>query len=160
MTEEQVKAVALFFHYSLIDDHLAFEASKKCLQECANKLSEETAEEKNPWVVIVYQSVKTWKKFKSNKIKQVSQSPDQNAIPMTLEKSIQVSDNIDLGPWYELLKKAKPEEFLLIVWNVILKVPEDVLSQSLGISQGTVRFRIAKGLRILGSNLNPKDIEA
>lgn len=60
--------------------------------------------------------------------------------------------DLELGPWKEFHKKISKSELISLLWDLVIKVPENDILQALGISQGTHRYRISSALKKLGSN--------
>jgi len=62
-----------------------------------------------------------------------------------------VPEGLDLGPWREFQKSSSEDELLSVIWSKILKIDDDDISEGLGITQGTIRYRLGRALRKLGS---------
>lgn len=57
---------------------------------------------------------------------------------------------LNWGRWLEFHRQADKNDLLAVIFNKILGISEDVVARGLGVSDGTVRFRVSKGLRLLG----------
>lgn len=60
--------------------------------------------------------------------------------------------DLELGPWKEFHKKISKSELISLLWDLVIKVPENDILRALDISQGTHRYRISSALKKLGSN--------
>lgn len=141
MTENDVKSIALFFYFALLDDQKAIEAASQALAlGRARKLR--NPELKNH-VAIVAATKETWDKFKAR----VSRGRPNT----TIESGWLIPEGVDLGPWREFQKSASEDELLTVIWSKILKINDDHISEGLGITQGTIRYRLGRALRKLGS---------
>ena len=60
-------------------------------------------------------------------------------------------EGLDLGSWREFQKMASEDELLTVIWSKILKIDDLDISEGLGITQGTIRYRLGRALRKLGS---------
>lgn len=141
MTEADVQSITLFFYFSLLDDKKAIEASSKALALCRVRKN------KNPnlknSVAIVAATNSIWEKYKSK----VSRGRPNTSV----ESGWLIPEGLDLGPWREFQKTASEDELLMVIWSKILKIADDDISEGLGLTQGTIRYRLGRSLRKLGS---------
>jgi hypothetical protein len=144
MNREQIKAIALFFLFTLQKDHHVLRASVKTMARCRQKLKKgkKTGTE-DPAAVIVFFTFQQWKKYR--KLKTMSKPP------LMLEAGWLFPENLDMGPWREFQKTSDSDELLAVVWSQILGFTDEEISRGLGITVGTVRYRVGNGLRKLGS---------
>lgn len=141
MPETDAKSVALFFYFAFLDDKKAIEASIRALAFCRDK------KKKNPQlknsVALVIATKHVWDNYKARVIR---------GRPNTsVESGWLVPEAADLGPWREFQKTSSEDELLTVIWSKILKIDDDDLSQGLGITQGTIRYRLGRALRKLGT---------
>ncbi len=141
MTEADVKSIALFFYFSLLDDQKAIEAASQALALCRARKSRNP--ELKSAVALVAATKTVWDKFKVR----VSRGRPN----ITVESGWLIPEGVDLGPWREFQKSASEDELLTVIWSKILKIDDDDISTGLGITQGTIRYRLGRALRKLGS---------
>ncbi|KYG66891.1 hypothetical protein AZI86_07625 [Bdellovibrio bacteriovorus] len=141
MTENDVKSIALFFYFALLDDQKAVEAASQALA-LGRARKQRNPELKNP-VALVAATKAVWDKFKAR----VARGRPNT----TIESGWLIPDGVDLGPWREFQKSASEDELLTVIWSKILKIEDDDISEGLGITQGTIRYRLGRALRKLGS---------
>ncbi|WP_347358022.1 hypothetical protein [Bdellovibrio sp.] len=141
MTEADVQSIALFFYFSLLDDQKAVEASSQALVLCRGRKNR-NPELKNS-VAIVAATKTIWDKYKVR----VSRGRPNT----TVESGWLIPDSLDLGPWREFQKTASEDELLTVIWSKILKIHDDDISAGLGITAGTIRYRLGRALRKMGS---------
>lgn len=141
MNESDVKAIALFFYFSFLDDRRAIEASTQALAICSDKKKRNPGMKNNIAIVAATQSV--WDKFK---VRVVRGRPNASA-----ESGWLIPNGVDLGPWREFQKNATQDELLTVIWSKILGFSDEEISEGLGITQGTIRYRLGRALRKLGS---------
>lgn len=141
MTENDVKSIALFFYFALLDDQKAIEAASQALA-LSRARKHRNPELKNS-VAIVAATKATWDKYKAR----VARGRPNT----TIESGWLIPENVDLGPWREFQKSASEDELLTVIWSKILKIEDDDISEGLGITQGTIRYRLGRALRKLGS---------
>lgn len=141
MTQVDVKSIALFFYFAFLDDKKAIEASAQALAFSRDKKS------KNPnykdAVILVSATKVIWDKHKSR----VNRGRPNTSV----ESGWLVPEAVDLGPWREFQKNASEDELLTVIWSKILKIDDLDISEGLGITQGTIRYRLGRALRKLGS---------
>ena len=144
MTEDDVRSIALFFYFAFLDDKKAIEAASRSLGLCRVRL------EKNPDLkpsVLIVSSTKTiWDKY----LRRVARGRPNTSF----ESGWLIPENMDFGPWQEFQKLATDDELLTTIWSKILKISDDDISEGLGITQGTIRFRLGRALRKLGGMTN------
>lgn len=141
MGESEVKSIALFFFFAFLDDRRALEASTQAISLCSDK------KKKNPQfnnnVLIVMSTFSVWTK---HHLKLNRGNPN-----ISTDAGWMMPPDLDLGPWREFQKLATQDELLAVIWSKILEIPEKDIAQGLGISEGTVRYRLGRALRKLGS---------
>src|SRR5690606_21944888 len=141
-SEDQIRSVALFFFYAFLDDKVAFSSSVRVVAWCRKRLSSAEPGELNMPAVIVDLTAKQF--FSARKFNSKPQ------FAMAMESGWQVPARIDLGVWQEFQKAADPDEFLAVIWSKILAFNDAEIASGLGVSLGTVRHRVSRGLRTLG----------
>ena len=140
MDEIDIRALALFFFFALLDDRKAIECSVQAMTICHER-KKRNPELKNS-IAVVYATAKIWERVHL-KI--------QRGLPnSSMESGWLVPANIDLGPWREFQKNATNDELLTVIWSKILNYSDQDISEALGLTVGTVRYRLARSFRKLG----------
>lgn len=146
LDEAQIKSVALFFFLGLMDEKLAFQATLKTIRKCRKRMQKGRLQETEVPSVVVYLTNDVWDRMQRRLEKGHSM--------VTYEAGWLVPDHVELGPWREFKKESDPDEFLAVLWSCILKYSDDQISKGLGVTSGTVRHRVGRGLRVLGAMKN------
>ena len=141
MNESDVKAIALFFYFAFLDDRRAIEASAQALTICNEKRKRNPELKSSVAVVAATQTI--WNKYK---MRVVRGRPNTS-----VESGWLIPNGVDLGPWREFQKNATQDELLTVIWSKILNMSDEDISEGLGITQGTIRYRLGRALRKLGS---------
>ncbi len=141
MTETETKSIALFFFFAFLDDQKAVEAAAKALVFCRDRKSK-NPEMKNS-VAVVAATKTVWNRYKSRITRG---RPNTSG-----ESGWLIPEGVDLGPWREFQKSAAEDELLTVIWSKILKISDADISEGLGITTGTIRYRLGRALRKLGS---------
>lgn len=141
MTEADIKSIALFFYFSFLDDQKAIEASSQALALGRVRKSKSPHLKNSVLIVAVTKTV--WEKYKP---RMTRGRPNTS-----VESGWVVPEGVDLGPWREFQKSSSEDELLSVIWSKILKIEDDDISEGLGITQGTIRYRLGRALRKLGS---------
>lgn len=151
MGESEVKAIALFFFFAFLDDRRALEASTQAITLASEK------KKKNPQfnnnVLVVMSTFAIWSKYH---LKLVRGNPNISA-----DAGWMIPPDLDLGPWREYQKMATQDELLAVIWSKVLDIPDKDIAQGLGVSEGTIRYRLGRALRKLGSmaqGVSPKKL--
>ncbi|MES2769398.1 MAG: hypothetical protein V4596_09650 [Bdellovibrionota bacterium] len=147
MKEAQIRSVALFFFYTFLDKSLALKASVEALGLYDKRLKRrETHGPTEP--LLVYSTYKVWKKYsKKRNIKATDFDllAEGWIIPPTLK----------LEPWREFVKDIDPQLYLAVIWSQLLNFSDKDISEGLGVTEGSIRYRVGKGLKILGEIVPP-----
>lgn len=61
---------------------------------------------------------------------------------------------VELSPWRDFVRSTPADEILIVIWNHILKIPLGAISKSLGISEGTLNYRLSRAIKKLGAKLD------
>lgn len=142
MTDSDIRLMALFFFYAVLDEKKAIEYASKAADVFVKK-----SDNLNSGQKLVESTFAVWNRYK------LYLNRSNPAIAVHL-KAFGLS-GVQLGAWREFYLQAKPEELLSIIWSLILKIDENDIATALGIPAGTLRFRIAKGLRKLNEINRP-----
>ncbi len=141
MTEAEIQLIALFFYFALLDDKKAIEASTQALALCRARLK------KNPnlkhSIIIVSSTKAIWDKIK---LRVPRGRPNTS-----MESGWLIPEGLDMGPWREFQKNSTEEELLSVIWSKIMKIEDQNISEGLGLTPGTIRYRLGRSLRKLGS---------
>ena len=73
-------------------------------------------------------------------------SSNENAAAMKTEKA--------LASWYKYLQAAPMDEALAVLYSSFLKVPDEVIADSLNTTLGTIRYRLGRAHRQMGALLS------
>jgi DNA-binding CsgD family transcriptional regulator len=140
MFEAEIRAISLFFFFALLDDERAVLAATKSTDLFFKKMRSSPAMNKNVAVVSITKQI--WEKIRGNFFRG---HPN-----LSSQSGWQPPTGSDLSPWKEFQKSVAEEELLALIWSRILKIKESEISEALGITEGTVRYRVGRGLRKLG----------
>lgn len=150
MSDKDIKSIALFFYFALLDDVKAIEAANKAMSILKEK------KKRNPntrtEVLVVSATHAIWESIH----KKIYRGRPNT----TGESGWIIPQELDLGPWREFQKNASTDELLVVIWTKILNYSDDIVSEGLGLSTGTVRYRCARAFRKLGgmTNMTPKTV--
>lgn len=147
MNENDIRAIALFFYFALLDDRKAIEAGAEALNLARDRKKRE-GHLKNS-VCLVDATFRIWEKWAAQGVAQRL---------MSLHSAWQLPEGFDLGPWREFHKNATSEELVTLIWSQILGLSEEDIAAGLSLPEGTVRYRLGRALNKLGgtSAFRPK----
>lgn len=144
MGDSEVRAFALFFFFACLDEYRAKDAASKAADEYERLLRRDSS--LDPAVGVVLASSKIWGQYRSR----ISRGRPQ----FSSDSGWLLPDQVDLGHWKEFQKSAPEDELLAVIWVHLLGYSEARVSQALGLTEGTLRYRVGRGLRKLGSFLS------
>lgn len=144
MSEKDVRNIALFFFFALLDNRRAVDLTTQALVYCRQR------KDKNPQisnnVLVVMATKKFWEK---------SQKAHLRGLPyLTADGGWVVPEKVEFGPWREFQKNSTLDELLIVIWIKILNLSFLEVSEALGVTEGTLRYRMARALRKLGAMTN------
>lgn len=133
-----VEAVAKYFFFSCLDEQLSFSASLKVLSELKARNWLEF-DHRRHWIQVLHK----WKpKVQQLRPRSWNDSP--------LEKGYQLPQEFDLTVWVSFLTAAEEVEVEAVLLSRILAFDDFEIAEGLGVTTGTVRYRVGRGLRHLG----------
>ena len=136
MADRDLQLISVFFLYTFLDEKLALRASRKVFRLLKEK-------KENSDLVAA-----TWSVWKSHR-RFFRKDIDFDE----LDKEIFKIEEGTLKKWSFFRQRAIEDEFLAVIWSQLLKIPEKEISRGLGVSERTVRYRVGRGLVLLGEGL-------
>jgi hypothetical protein len=138
--DERARKIALFFLFSLCDERVALQASHKAIAQF-KAATDETF------------------KFDGDTIRVLKKIYDRHKTLMARESianavapsSWVLSEGVNANHWLRFRKNAADQEVVALVLSRIVGFNEEEVARGLGVSPGTVRYRVGKALRQLGS---------
>ncbi len=149
MTEAQIQSVALFYYFVTLDESVSLVESERTLLKVESRLKKSTRPHEEIAPLIVYFTQKGWNKLRRRKQYVVTQS--------SVGSGFLIPDEVDMSSWVQFKKEADESEFLAVLWSRVLKFRDDEISIGLGVTVGTIRHRVSRGLRKLGAIHHAKE---
>jgi hypothetical protein len=150
--EQQVRKIALFFFFTLLDEKIAFEAAHKAVSALKAKwpmristgvnTGVNTSKSVLPDAAIIVALKRTFEQFK----KSVSRNP----VLGDFDSMIEMPRGSELAAWRAFQRTSPENEIIAVVLSKILHFEDKAVAKGLNISLGTARYRIGKGIRSLG----------
>jgi hypothetical protein len=142
LSESQVRSVALFFLYAVLDEHAALPIADKTSAILKNKLSR-VAEESIDAKRIFISTCKTqFDKIKKNLIR--------GQMSLTLSNALILPEDVSLAAWVRFHKESPDDELLAVIFSRIMGFTEHDIAGAMDVSEGTANYRLGRGLRRLG----------
>ncbi len=142
MTESQIKSVALFFYFTLLDDDLAESASRIVIAKCRAKFKNNKLTENEQLVILVHQLFAVFEKTRTENI--------LNKASLSQKANYLMPQGISFGAWRQFHKESSVEDLVSVVLSQILCLEDATIALGLGVTTGSVRYRVGRGLRQLG----------
>lgn len=154
MVDTEVHAVAKFFYLTLKDHRMAREATRRSLFRL-NKIQKNTTSQDDNLAEVVHVTYKFWKIFHKPKVKNHfwNMHPRVTEEVIAQENKFFLPKELNIGAWNQFMKDSKEDEMLLVTWSKILNISDYDIARGLGLSEGTVRYRVSNGLKKLGKYL-------
>lgn len=147
-----------FFYLTLIDEEKVVHATNEALAKfeklrisAARKgtvISEET--------LFVESSHWAWSRYKYRSQFEFWSWYQEN-LDKIKKQALAKSVGVNLDAWISYQKMCRPEELLCILWKEVFQISEVHIAQALGLTEGTIRYRVSHGLHTLGEFTLEKD---
>lgn len=141
LSENQVRSVALFFLFTVLDEHAALPIADRTSAMLKNKLGRVAEESIDAKRIVISTLRSQFSKIKKDLIR--------GQMSMTLTNSLVLPDDVSLAAWVKFHKEATDDELLAVVFR-ILGFTEHDMAEAFDVSDGTARYRLGRGLRKLG----------
>jgi DNA-directed RNA polymerase specialized sigma24 family protein len=138
-----IDTVAKYFYFASLDEHISFTASLKALTDLKHN-DWLDRRHRSRWV----QVLSKWK-LKLNSLRGKAWSEDSH------EKGFSLPKDFDLQVWANFLQTGEATEVEAVLFSKILNFSEEEIAEGLGVTTGTVRYRVGRGLRHLGGYIEP-----
>ena len=158
MSEDHIKRMTLFFYYLFLEKPITLKASQKAIQMQKKLLAQNQTVQKQvdsyrkpldtPLSLMVSTCLSVWKKYQKQGFHK--KKVPSNGFYQVESQTEDFSCPVDLAPWCDFLKEAEDEVILVMIFSKILLLPDQDIARGMGISIGTVRYRLGSGLRLLG----------
>ena len=133
-----VDTVAKYFFFSALDERISFAASLRVLAEIKAK-NWLTDQHRARWV----ETLTKWKpRLERLKPRAWSASPSDRGFVLPGE--------VDVSLWASFQTSVDPSEVEAVLFSQVLAFTDDEIAEGLGVTVGTVRYRVGRGLRHLG----------
>ncbi len=152
MEKVQIRSVASFFFFTLLDSNLAYKATSDAINIC-NKELKRTDKQILPNSFLIETNYKVWKRYKDVK-------PKMNWEIRDIPNPFDIPEGINLSPWRQFIKDEHTNVSLIVVWSRLLGFSDKDIAEGMGVSTGTVRYRAGKGLKALAGELKPAVTDA
>lgn len=142
MTEESLRSVSLFFFFAFMEDGLAVPAAQQAHRVLKQNSSHENSRSASIRLVQVTAEI----------LEKVGRHRPPSALT---EDPVgwRLPEGMAWQPWREFHRQATEEELPILIWCMILGIPEREVAVAIGLPEGTIRHRLGRGLRKLGGLL-------
>lgn len=140
-TDQVVETAAKYFYFSSLSEQSSFAASLKALTELKH----------NGWLELEYKS--KWIQVLSKWKPRLRGLRSKAWVASAKEAGFLLPPDLDINVWMTFLGSGEPSEVEAVLLSKILGFSDDEIALGLGVTTGTVRYRIGRGLRHLGAYL-------
>lgn len=144
-TEAHYRAVLNFFYFLLLDEQAAVNAAVKTIATAQKFLKDDS--QKNKDVILIQTMVRILDKYRH---KYVSKALPAGRTSIPSEWDIPKPESLVL--WKEFLRRGDMDMADVLVLRYILRYPPAVIAEALNVPEGTVFFRIGRGLEFFAVN--------
>lgn len=141
MREEHLKKIILFYFFVTLNEARARELARKSWLWCQRKKYLDAKADPDVLVLLALQS--GWDSIK-NEIR-------TGVTKYSMDSGWLLPKGLSLEPWKAFQKEASEEELFVTVLTTTLKYSIESIEKTLGLSSGTIRYRMAKATRRMGT---------
>ncbi len=141
METSLIDTVAKYFYFLSLDEQITFAASFRVLGDLKAQGHMES-EHRRQWIATLHKYRDKLKKFPR---RDWSHSPD--------EKGFELPKGLDLAAWSNFMMNGDQQEIEAVLLSRILHFSDQDVADGLGVTVGTVRYRVGRGLRAMGGYL-------
>ncbi len=139
MDPSVIDTVAKYFFFTALDERVSFSGSLKVLSELKAKNWIDSAH-RSRWIEVLTK----WRG-------RVFQLGPRTWTDQHSDKGFAFPPGLDFSHWIAFQSATDPTEVEAVLLSKILDFTDQEIAEGLGISLGTVRYRVGRGLRHLGS---------
>lgn len=140
-TDAVVETAAKYFYFSSLSEQSSFAASLKALTDLKHK-GWLGPEHKSRWI----QVLSKWKP-------RLRSLRSRAWVATVKEAGFILPPDLDINVWMSFLGNGEPTEVEAVLLSKILGFSDADIAEGLGVTTGTVRYRVGRGLRHLGGYL-------
>ena len=141
MKEDQLKQILLFFFFVTLSEHRSKELAKDAWFWCLDK--KKKSPDLNSDQIVLLSLDRSWK--------ELEKEPRAGISSYSADSGWLVPHTLNFEPWKEFQKNAASDELFITVVAQILKFSDTTIQKVLGLSEGTIRYRLAKTARKIGA---------
>jgi hypothetical protein len=145
MEKSQIRSVALFYFFTLLDKNLVYKATADTIKFCKREQSRHDKKIINN-SFLVKATYKFWQKYKNQKSRPLIELQE-------IKESFHIPAKVNFSVWKQFMKDSQTNISLVVVWACLLGFTEKEISEGMEVSHGTVRYRTGKGLKDLAVEL-------
>lgn len=138
LTESVIETVAKYFFFTALDERVSFAASLRVLAELKSKNWIDGAHR--------WRWVETLTKWKS-RLGTIKPRAWSDA---ATDRGFVLPAEVDVSLWASFSTSVEPTEVEAVLLSQVLAFTDDEIAAGLGVTVGTVRYRVGRGLRHLG----------
>jgi hypothetical protein len=143
VSSDQAREIALFYLLSLMDEKLALSAAHKSIAQLkAMKPRDDGKHDRADVARILRKGFDTHRKMLS-----------RNRPTEMSETLLGFPEGTDFATWQKFYRSSSDAEVTAVVLARILGYPEASIAEGFSVSAGTMKYRVAKGVRQLGNVL-------
>jgi len=145
MVQSQIPAVAKFFFLTTQNSESSHDAIYRTIMRLNSVYKSEPSKEEDT-SLLVYWTYYYWLRLQKAKpmFSLFKKAKSEEGVRFI------VPENLDLSLWQQFFRDAQDEEALFLVWSYVLNISDFHIAKGMGLSDGTVRFRIGNALKKMG----------
>lgn len=140
MKEDQLRQILQFFFFVTLSEERSKLLAREAWHQCLKK--KEKNPKLNPEHIMLLALEKSWET--------ISHEARTGVADFSADSGLLLPLSVKLEPWKEFQKTASSDELFITVVTQILKVSEKTVTEVLGISSGTIRYRLSRTIRRVG----------
>lgn len=150
MTEQDIRSIALFFFFALLDEERATVSATKTIALVRERKKRRPREE-TPVLIVTATDEILEKERRENPVDWTVEN-----IRLTSGAGWVLPSGLEMRSWKDFVQAAAVEESNAVVWSSILGYPDETIARGLRLPEGTVRYRLGRAFSKLGEFVGPR----
>lgn len=136
MFNSEVRAIWLFFYLIYLDGERATQIASKAVDAFYENIKK--TPQISPNIILIRATTEALKKSQA----ELSEGNIQSRLPK------------NLNYWHKLKNQLNEQDLLPLIWSQVLKISIKEIAEATKLSEGTITFRVSKGVERLGEILS------
>ncbi len=141
--------IAIFCFLATLDEYTTSKVAVRCSEELRRQIEKHI--KKSPEKVRITQEDLSilFVQITSRSVSSRRRSKPEEGPSRSVNLQWSLPKGLELGPWRQFQKDCDWADVTAVIWNQVLGISPELISAGIGVTPGTIRYRVGHGLRAL-----------